>query len=391
MLRFVLALMVVFAHLSSHRLFQFFGLYAVMGFYVVSGYVMTAVLNLTYQFDGKRFWINRFLRLFPVYYAVALLTALLVLLFPEQAGVYHHAWRQFSWSDLAGQLLLVPYAFREHDFRIVPPTWSVGVELVNYFLLWLVIARSARFAWSALVISGAYHLYCLTGTLDLPPRYYPFYAAVFPFSIGALVFFLKPKVSHDAVALAAVLFAMNMLLIGLLDRPLYTNLIGWYLNIALITAMLAGLAPLKANGTDKMLGDLAYPIFLVHRTVGFVVVLLTGVKSPLLPSLIPILLLSALFAWGSNKFIEPKRSQIRNYPARSTHKLAKAPVDPRSPVTFSAHEGLCVGHGADPPYRQPDRVIAICIQIVATYLASVRHLLLRASLSYRNGQGRIPE
>ena len=59
---------------DRHEYVAHFGFYAVRGFFVISGLMMTAALNEVYGFDGVRFWTNRALRLLPPYYLVCALT-----------------------------------------------------------------------------------------------------------------------------------------------------------------------------------------------------------------------------------------------------------------------------------------------------------------------------
>jgi peptidoglycan/LPS O-acetylase OafA/YrhL len=68
--RFLLAVAVVLCHLIHTPYYRDLGYYAVRAFFVLSGFAMTAALNEVYGFDGKRFWINRFLRLVPPYLTV---------------------------------------------------------------------------------------------------------------------------------------------------------------------------------------------------------------------------------------------------------------------------------------------------------------------------------
>jgi peptidoglycan/LPS O-acetylase OafA/YrhL len=78
--RLLLALLVVMAHLAEGTTFvSHMGVFAVFGFYVISGYLMTLVLHEVYHFDFSSFWANRFLRLFPTYYLVALASLLVVI------------------------------------------------------------------------------------------------------------------------------------------------------------------------------------------------------------------------------------------------------------------------------------------------------------------------
>src|SRR5262245_39518218 len=81
--RYVLAIMVVACHL---RLSYHLGPYAVFAFYVLSGYLMTLVLNETYGFSRKgiaRYLTNRALRIYPPYLAIALIAAVVILAAPE--------------------------------------------------------------------------------------------------------------------------------------------------------------------------------------------------------------------------------------------------------------------------------------------------------------------
>src|SRR5262245_27936262 len=68
--RFLLAVMVVLGHLVHTPYYSHLGYYAVRAFFVLSGFVMTAALTEVYGFDGKRFSVNRFLRLAPPYLTV---------------------------------------------------------------------------------------------------------------------------------------------------------------------------------------------------------------------------------------------------------------------------------------------------------------------------------
>src|SRR5256885_5898980 len=91
-LRLLLALFVVISHLPGSDYLSHFGFYAAWGFFIISGFQITAGLHEVYQFDGRRLWSNRLLRLVPPYYLVCALTLGLVLWFPDQAGNFHGAW-----------------------------------------------------------------------------------------------------------------------------------------------------------------------------------------------------------------------------------------------------------------------------------------------------------
>ena len=80
--RFILALCVVQGHLVGRgESAPWLAWQAVFSFYVLSGFLMSLILNQDYGFTASglaRFAFNRWLRLFPVYYAVIGLTALYI-------------------------------------------------------------------------------------------------------------------------------------------------------------------------------------------------------------------------------------------------------------------------------------------------------------------------
>ena len=68
--RFLLACLVLVTHLAGVRCA---GAYAVFGFYLLSGYLMTLVLNERYGFSPNgfgRYVANRALRIYPPYLAI---------------------------------------------------------------------------------------------------------------------------------------------------------------------------------------------------------------------------------------------------------------------------------------------------------------------------------
>jgi peptidoglycan/LPS O-acetylase OafA/YrhL len=76
--RTVLAVLVVLNHIAgAHKL----GWHAVFGFYILSGYLMTLIMtrNYGYSISGTwKYFINRFLRIYPIYWAACLLSLLLI-------------------------------------------------------------------------------------------------------------------------------------------------------------------------------------------------------------------------------------------------------------------------------------------------------------------------
>ncbi len=323
--RISLAILVAMFHIGGFPLV--FGLYSVQAFYAVSGYLMTAVLNEAYRRRSAAFWTNRFLRLFPPYYIVASLTLATITVWPSLAGNYHAVWRgDPSLREGFANLTMIPLAFPDwQKFRLVPPSWSVAIEIINYFLLWAFIARGFRCAAAVFIFAAAYHIYCLSEMgLQWQPRYMPWQSAVLPFTAGSITYFLlqsrKAQSAVWAYMIIAPLWLANIAFASLTSSPLITNAVCWYANIIMAAAVTGSFAHMRHRGMaaalDKRLGDLAYPLFLSHHLTGFFVTLiLPGFKpgTPMLfaASAIPLLSISAILAVAADKSIEPIRRHIR--------------------------------------------------------------------------------
>src|SRR5262247_2969718 len=119
--RLILALMVMDYHVIHPE--GFAGPIAVFGFYCLSGYLMTKIINESYA-DGihgfGRYLANRALRIYPAYYVALALSAIALTIWPEVAAGLT---RYYTWPDnLLPQFTiigLVPFSL-----RILPPAWS---------------------------------------------------------------------------------------------------------------------------------------------------------------------------------------------------------------------------------------------------------------------------
>lgn len=330
-LRFVLAAFVVITHLTEGiQFFSHWGVFAVFGFYLVSGYLMTLILNETYSFQFSAFAANRLLRLFPIYYIVAISSAIILFLGPNP-GAFHPVWAidpKLSAEALVGNAVIFPFAFHFASFRLVPPIWSVAVELVNYFLLWLIVARSRKWAVLTALLALSYHAATFVADMHWSKRYVPFYAALLPFSLGACIYFWRhflatwstPAVQRLATV-SFVIWATNLVSGGLIAGlgGKYFNHF-FYMNLVSLCVFVACIATPSFRSmfsrSGKILGDLAYPVFLIHWIVGYAVsvLVLEGQRRglPLLAiSALPILAASFSLAWIAEHWFEPLRTKVR--------------------------------------------------------------------------------
>ena len=332
LLRLFLSYLVVISHLSGSIYAEHFGYYAVRAFFVISGFLMTSALNEVYHFEGVRFWTNRLLRLLPLYYLVCLLTFAAIVLLPAAAHDYHLAWRHSAsaagWmSEGILNLLVVPLQFTSPEFRLVPPYWSIAIELEMYLLLFVIAARNVHCAIGLLAAGIAFHIVDAQFGLAWPTRYFTAAGAMMPYGYGALIYFLGKRgvlrVAPWAAALAFALWFANLVLAGWVLPESYVYGAGYYLNGVAFAVVAAAVSQRRFSTSvarfDRALGEIAYPVFLVQWLAGFLVAatLFPGVQRGWILTLVATpFIIAAGFALAAvnRRLIEPARVRLRDRP-----------------------------------------------------------------------------
>ena len=167
-LRLILALSVIVAHAGPFFGLRFFGggVMPVETFFMLSGFYMALVLSDRYHDRWRKFYFNRFCRLFPVYWlllagflAVSLLYwgvvghplgALAAWL--KNENPWHALWAALAnlsmigcdWTELYANQFPVAAADVNH-LIIIGPTWSLSVELLFYALAPLILSLRKTF------------------------------------------------------------------------------------------------------------------------------------------------------------------------------------------------------------------------------------------------------
>ncbi|MGH6839203.1 MAG: acyltransferase family protein [Methylocella sp.] len=324
--RFLLAGLVVLSHLVGTPYLQHTGFYAVRAFFVLSGFVMTGAINDVYRLNGVGFWINRFLRLVPIYLVVCLATALAIFVYPIDTATFTPRWAfPPTTTAIVQNIIMVPLAFPDPMFRFIAPAWSVAVEIFMYFLLYVGMARSARGAALCLIAGVTYHSYMLLVGAPFAYRYFSVTSALLGFPIGALIYFCRERgrlpLRADCATIAGVAWVINLFADGTLFPKGYAEYTGYYVNIALAACIVASLPTVKlgrlGQRLDAALGHLSYPIFIVQWFGGFIGYMLLSrtivrgwelvfISAPI------ILVLAAALAWMQARLVEPLRGKMRN-------------------------------------------------------------------------------
>ncbi|WP_337658439.1 acyltransferase family protein [Sphingorhabdus sp. Alg231-15] len=300
-LRFVAATLVVLFHahlalskelLSSGgdktQLYLFgFGAVGVHIFFVISGYIMVLTNSQANRaFDAKRFFRKRIIRIYPIYW---LLAALYILVNTAIGSGY-----EFSLYNLISALLLLP----DNAPLIIGPAWTLSYEM--YFYLMFGIAMIFGLLRGIFLLSAFFFLAMAFGVIVGPENESLAMATnslLIEFLFGVWIAYITgrnklPKwLGYISVLLSIMLFSGG-LLAGYESLP---SAIIWGIPSAFLIMGVVILEHYHQPAfVEKLspLGDSSYTLYLAHILIITLLVLITKAVSI---SLLPILLLTAIF------------------------------------------------------------------------------------------------
>lgn len=264
----MLAILVALSHAGFRIAGLNPGVFAVVCFYLISGYVMTGLLRRHYAgwHDIGAFYTDRGLRLLPQYFALALLTLLWFYGAHQYTAFLQH---NPDGMELLANFLVVPlnyFMFNHSDqFTLIPPAWSLGAEIQFYLLMPLILLWRTR--W--LVVVGSLLVFAAAAWGMIHTDYYGY--RLLP---GVLVFFMLGSFLYDyreqavqrktliVIALATVLSGVAVLgYSGHLQLPYNRETL---LGAAIGVPALYFLGRLPQRHWDNRCGDLSYGVFLNH-------------------------------------------------------------------------------------------------------------------------------
>ena len=291
LVRFLFAILVLIEHLSGSDWTLHFGKYGVWGFYMISGYLMTGACRRTYGFSANGtggYFLNRFLRIYPTYYLVVLIAVSVLYCFGGQLSI--GGWNlqvPTTPQEYVAYILIVPWVYAPGS-GLIPPQYSLGIEVIYYFVIFLILARSFRLTALITFSAVVYTLYLVCKGAGPMYRYLDPKPCVLPFAIGALLWFLDERQLLSRFgfrlflgALAAFLLNLGFAALSPFDDRMMAP---FYANLLIVSLLVTGAvhSPIKHpvwKPIGKFIGKLTYPFFLIHLLAGVLVAhLLLGTK-----------------------------------------------------------------------------------------------------------------
>jgi peptidoglycan/LPS O-acetylase OafA/YrhL len=303
---------------ASHAGFRIGGLnpgvVAVIGFYLISGYVMASLIRRHYSLPGHApaFYLDRAIRLLPQYLFYLSLTLAWQLY--SRAENYHLSHPPTA-TDLLNNFLIVPlnyYMYNGSDhYALIPPAWSLGAEIQFYLLAPFLLVWPKRMLAAGIASLGVY-LAALGGLINSDWFGYRLLPGVLLFFLlGALLQQSHQQQQYQrARVMAALVAALAALAIGLLQlngslrQPYnFETLLGLLIGIVLLHTLARG----PRTRRDDLAGDLSYGVFLNHFLVIWTVYP-QGISAAQLPGF---LALCIALAWLSQRYIEQPLLALR--------------------------------------------------------------------------------
>lgn len=344
--RLLLASTIMLGHFVSfypqHLPYLMFGWASVPAFYIVSGFLITLVLRERYHDRLWLFYSNRALRLFPLYWASLLLFVLVNWLVAtgrlpgpqDHVGTNALSWWQkhgsengtvatilmvFSNVAIFGQDLMLfigkwPHIFTRdffyHFFMYVGPAWTIEVEFIFYAIAPFVVLRDVK--WTVVILIASLLARLIAVTLG-----YTAYANAYDFAPFEMAFFMGGSLAYRAyvhlrsqkarwvtVYSYAAVITIALLSIFYLFMPFARPI---YLVAACVC--LPGIVLLgRRNSLDNFLGELSYPIYLLHPIFTIFIIPGTGLSAEI-TAVAGTVALSALLVVAIDRPIEILRHQ----------------------------------------------------------------------------------
>lgn len=313
-LRLLLAVAVVIDHSAPFFCLRLTGgRVAVQLFYMISGYYMALVLASKYTGRGSygRFLANRCLRLFPSYWAIAILTLMVSLVARAMIGDWGRLEPWVAYGDplssatkavlavtnavIVGQdalmftgltargdsLTFVTDFSRStppvYEFLLVPQAWSLSVELMFYLVAPFLLRQHVTVLLLTLLGSLGLRVWLATacGLSNDPWTYRFFPCELGLFTLGALAFRLTPleatmptrpsRRGHAAIVVMAMLIVSYPVWIAATDP--YRELARWAFYGCFFVLLPVIFNATRFSKLDRTIGELSYPLYVCHVLV----------------------------------------------------------------------------------------------------------------------------
>jgi peptidoglycan/LPS O-acetylase OafA/YrhL len=368
--RFIAAFCIVIYHgiclnqavfpFNNEYLNKFFihGNSAVVYFFLLSGFIM-AINNDEKKVNKKKYWIDRFSRIYPVYF----LGILVVIFFPlfgkiidfvkyDNSTLYQAlilgldetlAYLKINYTGLILNLFLIQSWFTDFRYAISAPNWSLSTEIFFYFLFPFIFPIITNFnkntfllvvtlIWLLISIFFGYFGNVFFKNSDIQQIINMPIAYIHIFLLGLTVGWWIKKSSFEerikmrnGTFLIAAIFTINYLFFDGFNNfhhtLMYQSSIFLWIILTIVSVKSKSIIEFLTRKEFLVLGDLSYSLYILHLPISIYVSL---VFSSLNYSPTQVFYISTIISLASSyiclKFYEfPMRNFVKNHLYRYFH------------------------------------------------------------------------
>jgi peptidoglycan/LPS O-acetylase OafA/YrhL len=285
--RFFLAIQVAVYHLWR-EIAPDAGRVAVAGFFLISGYLISFILNDVYKDRIGDFFKNRVLRIYPLYLFSLSLGLIAIYFYPEQAQLInksHHIPESFKeWFSN-----ITIFGLYGDKVRIIAPAWSLNTEIIFYLAFPIIAILSKKQQLNLFKFSILLSVLAIINFV--PFGFYGHYLGSASIFIGGFLLFSiklpKKLISKKILILSIIAYLLLSLLIPLVIDEYLGGRHRVLNRINILLAMLPCALFIKLTShfdlenkalqnISSFLGNLSYPIFLLHQISAIFYVVLMG-------------------------------------------------------------------------------------------------------------------
>jgi len=287
LLRLLLALSVVIAHTTNIFGYSLLGArMSVQAFFIISGFYMALVINEKYSLiknSYKLFITNRFLRIYPIYLVVLVITLVFNL-----TGIDSQPIRQTQpfLLNLIKNLWLFPsldpwlYIPDIYGGLIVFQAWTLSLEMQFYLVAPLLVKLQGKALMLLVLASVASRIY-----FTHPIRFYPdmmidsfipteaifFLMGIWSYKLYSKIKNLNIdtrvlKLSYFGFIGFTFLFQYLSLKVDVINY-FFPRTLEWSYYIALMVSIPLMFSFTSGSKWDKLLGDLSFPVYISHALI----------------------------------------------------------------------------------------------------------------------------
>ena len=260
--RFFLAFVVLTYHLSWYipdagavlKFAKFSPLVAVLGFLVISGYSIAA----SFEAQTNGFYFRRALRIIPIY-VLSVAYSTFIARYAYEHSVTDHLSKPDNLGLIIGNLFFLQGIF-VHSLESNPIVWTLSVEVFFYVITPFLSARNKYFLPLALLSSVLFSAQRYLGFTYFSQMLYGFNIVFLGWAWLLGFWYFHNKDKTDSIFFVSGIGIIAITINGFFATDFWT--ITWLLTCAAIG--FGHLIKLPFTTFLKKLGDVSYPLYLLH-------------------------------------------------------------------------------------------------------------------------------